>query len=139
MGLKDKDLRTALGIEDDPADAKKKLPANASPAVPSRRLRDALVLRGYLEQAGQTPKGVTVWRLYLSARKDIYVDFVARDAIRVAPYTPTNPADPLEGAVTVWLTTVPPPRHYFISRPLQAPTGFVSGALLDDLMGSQDA
>jgi hypothetical protein len=163
----------------------------ATPTAPAARgpnlggavnedLRDAIVLRGYLERAGlQTvatatgggvPAGVTIWRLFLSAGRDVYLDFMAQDAIRVAPYTPNNPADGLSGApttyppgpigaVTLWLTTlptvpvvvpassnepttvtaVPTSRRYFISRLLQAPTGFVSGALLDDIMDSQEA
>ncbi len=168
MPLNDADLTTATGTVP-PGAAAVAIGPNANGGV-NENLHDTIVLRGYLEQAGLVTAapaggaggGVIVWRLFLSARRDVYVDFTAEDAIRVAPYTTNNPADGLAGAdavfgpppppppvigvVTLWLTTVPvlappaiTPRHYFISRSLVTPTGFVSGALLDDLMDSQEA
>ena len=114
--------------------------------------QNAIVLRGYLEDTAFTrPSGaagtIRKRRLYLSARRDVYVDFEAADALRIARYRAT-PGDGLDEAVTLWLATTPSvtaipsdvsPRRYFISRELHAPTGFVSGELLEDFMESQES
>ena len=135
-------------------------------------LQDAIALRGYLRASGfQSTSGLDpstnalpqVWRIFLSARWDVYVDFLASEAAGGATYG-ADPRDAISGAVTVWLTTLPTagsisipnpanwqpndppvdipapvPRRYFISRPLQASTQFVSGELLEDFMDSQDS
>ena len=112
-------------------------------AVTEFESQNTIVLRGYLENTDFTrPNAVggniRKRRLYLSARRDVYVDFEAADALRIARYRP-DPQDALKEAVTLWLTTTPVPKRYFISRELHAPTGFVSGELLEDFMESQDS
>jgi hypothetical protein len=129
MSLKNGDLTAAM----------KSTGGAVDPAAGPNRFQCAVVLRGYLSKSGnRDPNGTNIWRIYLSARRDVYVDFLAKDAIQVAPYVGVT-TDAIPGAVTIWLDTVPVPKFYFISKVLQAPSGFVSGELLEDAMSAQEA
>jgi len=75
-------------------------------------LRDAIVLRGYLADPQLTwtrPGGAAVrmWRIYLSARMDAYVDFTANDAVRVVQHAPSGDVEELTNNANV-VNVVPP-------------------------------
>lgn len=128
-------------------------PAQTAPntQVTPADIQSAIVLRGYLADPQlRGASNVQIWRIYLSARLDVYVDFTAADAVQIAPYLQTSPdglpGAGIGGAVTLWLNTRAVsaggnvnPRRYFISRELRTSTGFVSGELLDDFMESHES
>jgi len=104
-------------------------------------LQNAIVLSGYLRRSGfsetedpdEDGEPKVLWRIYLSAQMDVYVDFVGADVVRVAVDAAAQ--HPLRGAVTIWLTTIPPKtraqKRYFISTPLVASPGFLSSEQLE--------
>src|SRR6476469_4559243 len=103
------------------------------------QLRVAIVLRGYLEDPGLTTGGTKVWRIDLTPRRDVFVNFLASDALRVVTYVPLEGSS-LPGAVTLFLAGQDDnccAKQYFISRPLGS--GFLAGALVEDFLSSQDA
>jgi hypothetical protein len=132
-------------------------PPQAYGSSDPRYLREAIVVRGYLANPNLKTSDSQVWRIYLSVRLDVYIDFVATDAVRIAQHIPGTPDELTVGTqtppqlqlVTLWLSRTPSakapivsgasvrivPRRYFIAKELRATTGFVSAALLEDLMG----
>ncbi len=141
-------------------------------SVQPHYLRNCTVLRGYLADPDlvwtdrrdpANPIPYRLWRIYLSAGMDVFVDFFARDAVRVTQHAPSDPDEltdnvglPHVQAVTLWLNRISRvmpapggyagpepaaliPRRYFIARELHASTGFMSGALIDDVMEAADS
>ena len=144
------------------------VPGKMFGSVQAHYLRSCTVLRGYLADPDlvwtdrrdpANPNPYRLWRIYLSAGMDVFVDFFAMDAVRVTQHVPSDPDELTENvgmphvqAVTLWLNRIPRvmpapwpeppaliPRRYFIARELHASTGFMSGALLDDVMEAADS